>query len=33
MRLLMKAMDIRKDPEGCWIELGEVVHKFLVEDD
>ncbi|KAM5563189.1 pentatricopeptide repeat-containing protein [Rosa sericea] len=32
VRLLMKDMDIRKDPGGSWIELDGVLHEFLVED-
>lgn len=33
VRLMMKDMDIRKDPGCSWIELGGVIHEFLVEDD
>ncbi|XP_050367098.1 pentatricopeptide repeat-containing protein At5g48910 [Argentina anserina] len=32
VRMLMKDMDIRKDPGGSWIELDGVLHEFLVED-
>ncbi|CAK9160466.1 unnamed protein product [Ilex paraguariensis] len=33
VRLMMKKMDIRKDPGCSWIELDGVIHEFLVEDD
>ncbi|XP_020229415.1 pentatricopeptide repeat-containing protein At5g48910 [Cajanus cajan] len=33
VRLMMKDMDIRKDPGCSWIEIGGVIHEFLVEDD
>ncbi|GMH31503.1 hypothetical protein Nepgr_033346 [Nepenthes gracilis] len=32
VRLLMKDMDIRKDPGCSWIEINGVIHEFLVED-
>ncbi|KAK2986932.1 hypothetical protein RJ640_009075 [Escallonia rubra] len=32
VRLMMKEMDIRKDPGCSWIELEGVIHEFLVED-
>ncbi|GAB4845523.1 Pentatricopeptide repeat-containing protein At5g48910 [Ancistrocladus abbreviatus] len=32
LRLLMKNMDIRKDPGCSWIEIEGVIHEFLVED-
>ncbi|XP_057964735.1 pentatricopeptide repeat-containing protein At5g48910 [Malania oleifera] len=32
VRLLMKEMDIKKDPGCSWIELDGVIHEFLVED-
>ncbi|TKY73111.1 Pentatricopeptide repeat-containing protein [Spatholobus suberectus] len=33
VRLMMKDMDIRKDPGCSWIEIDGVIHEFLVEDD
>lgn len=33
VRLMMKEMDIRKDPGCSWIEIDGVIHEFLVEDD
>ncbi|CBI29241.3 unnamed protein product, partial [Vitis vinifera] len=33
VRLMMKEMDVRKDPGCSWIELDGVIHEFLVEDD
>ncbi|CAL5329656.1 unnamed protein product [Camellia sinensis] len=33
VRLMMKEMDIRKDPGCSWIELDGIIHEFLVEDD
>lgn len=33
VRLLMKDMNIRKEPGGSWIELDGVVHEFLAEDE
>ena len=33
VRLMMKDMDIRKDPGCSWVELDGVIHEFLVEDD
>lgn len=33
VRLMMKDMDIRKDPGCSWIELDGVIHEFLVEDE
>ncbi|KAK7350570.1 hypothetical protein VNO77_09340 [Canavalia gladiata] len=33
VRLMMKDMDIRKDPGCSWIEVDGVIHEFLVEDD
>ncbi|RDX80329.1 Pentatricopeptide repeat-containing protein, partial [Mucuna pruriens] len=33
VRLVMKDMDIRKDPGCSWIEIDGVIHEFLVEDD
>ncbi|KOM39251.1 hypothetical protein LR48_Vigan03g263300 [Vigna angularis] len=33
VRLMMKDMDIRKDPGCSWIEIDGVTHEFLVEDD
>ncbi|CAJ1868272.1 unnamed protein product [Sphenostylis stenocarpa] len=32
VRLMMKDMDIRKDPGCSWIEIDGVIHEFLVED-
>jgi len=33
VRLMMREMDIRKDPGCSWIELDGVIHEFLVEDE
>ncbi|XP_058734662.1 pentatricopeptide repeat-containing protein At5g48910-like [Vicia villosa] len=33
VRLMMKELDIRKDPGCSWIEIDGVIHEFLVEDD
>uniref|UniRef100_A0A2N9F6L8 DYW domain-containing protein n=1 Tax=Fagus sylvatica TaxID=28930 RepID=A0A2N9F6L8_FAGSY len=33
VRLMMKEMDIRKDPGCSWIELDGEIHEFLVDDD
>ncbi|MED6149877.1 hypothetical protein PIB30_066849 [Stylosanthes scabra] len=33
VRLMMKDLDIRKDPGCSWIEIDGVIHEFLVEDD
>nr|DAD21798.1 TPA_asm: hypothetical protein HUJ06_023261 [Nelumbo nucifera] len=33
VRLMMKELDIRKDPGCSWIELDGIIHQFLVEDD
>lgn len=33
VRLMMKDMDIRKDPGCSWIEIDGSIHEFLVEDD
>ncbi|KAK9134392.1 hypothetical protein Syun_013722 [Stephania yunnanensis] len=33
MRLMMKEIDIRKDPGCSWIEVDGMIHEFLVEDD
>ncbi|XP_058110991.1 pentatricopeptide repeat-containing protein At5g48910 [Magnolia sinica] len=33
VRLMMKEMDIRKDPGCSWIEIDGMIHEFLVEDD
>ncbi|XP_028783435.1 pentatricopeptide repeat-containing protein At5g48910-like [Neltuma alba] len=33
VRLMMKDLDIRKDPGCSWIEIGGVIHEFVVEDD
>ena len=33
VRLMMKNMDIRKDPGCSWIEFDGVIHEFLVEDE
>ncbi|EXC24155.1 hypothetical protein L484_015170 [Morus notabilis] len=33
VRLMMKDMDIRKDPGYSWIELDGVIHEFVVEDE
>lgn len=33
VRLMIKDLDIRKDPGCSWIEIGGVIHEFLVEDD
>lgn len=33
VRLLMKEIDVRKDPGCSWIELDGAIHEFLVEDD
>lgn len=32
LRLIMREMDIRKDPGCSWIELDGVIHEFLVQD-
>jgi pentatricopeptide repeat protein len=33
VRMMMKELDIRKDPGCSWIEIDGVIHEFLVEDD
>ncbi|XP_052194150.1 pentatricopeptide repeat-containing protein At5g48910 [Diospyros lotus] len=33
VRLMMKEMDIRKDPGCSWIEIDGIIHEFLVEDE
>lgn len=33
VRLMMKDMDIKKDPGCSWIELDGVIHEFFVEDE
>ncbi|KAJ7950357.1 Pentatricopeptide repeat-containing protein family [Quillaja saponaria] len=33
VRLMMKDLDIRKDPGCSWIEIDGVINEFLVEDD
>ncbi|KAK1285057.1 Pentatricopeptide repeat-containing protein [Acorus calamus] len=33
VRLLMKELDIRKDPGSSWISIDGAVHEFVVEDD
>ncbi|XP_061344388.1 pentatricopeptide repeat-containing protein At5g48910 [Gastrolobium bilobum] len=33
VRLMMRDLDIRKDPGCSWIEIGGAIHEFLVEDD
>lgn len=33
VRLMMRGMDIRKDPGCSWIEIHGIIHEFLVEDD
>ncbi|XP_057414815.1 pentatricopeptide repeat-containing protein At5g48910 [Lotus japonicus] len=33
VRLMMRGLDIRKDPGCSWIEIDGVIHEFLVEDD
>ncbi|XP_019463731.1 PREDICTED: pentatricopeptide repeat-containing protein At5g48910-like [Lupinus angustifolius] len=33
VRLMMKDMNIRKDPGCSWIEMDGIIHEFLVEDD
>ncbi|KAK7287420.1 hypothetical protein RIF29_00695 [Crotalaria pallida] len=30
---MMKDMNIRKEPGRRWIEIDDVIHEFLVEDD
>lgn len=32
IRLMMKEMDIRKDPGCSWIDIDGIIHEFLVED-
>jgi len=33
VRMMMKELDIRKDPGCSWTEIDGVIHEFLVEDD
>ncbi|KAM7470432.1 hypothetical protein LguiA_008615 [Lonicera macranthoides] len=33
VRLMMKEMDVRKDPGCSWIELDGAIHEFFVEDE
>ncbi|KAF7840654.1 pentatricopeptide repeat-containing protein [Senna tora] len=33
VRMMMKDLDIRKDPGCSWIEIDGAIHEFLVEDD